>query len=62
MTGVRRPYPGRPGQVRRTWARHPRGALAVEAALAALAWHVAGDVVQTVRRSLDALPAREPAR
>ena len=43
MTGVRRPYRSRPGRVRRTWARHPRGALAVEAALAAaLAWHVAG--------------------
>ena len=43
MTGVRRPYLGRPGRVQRTWARHPRGGLAVKAALAAaLAWHVAG--------------------
>ena len=37
MTGVRRPYRGRPGDL-----------------------SVAGDVVQTVRRSLDALLVREP--
>ncbi|WP_448639646.1 FUSC family protein [Geodermatophilus sp. URMC 63] len=42
MSGARRPYLGRPGRVRRTWARHPRAGLAVKAALAAaLAWHVA---------------------
>jgi uncharacterized membrane protein YgaE (UPF0421/DUF939 family) len=39
----RRPWLGRPGRLRRTWARHPRVGLAVKAALAAaLAWHVAG--------------------
>ena len=39
MTAVPRRWAGRPGRVRRTWARHPRLGLAVKAALAAtLAW------------------------
>ncbi|SDN77359.1 aromatic acid exporter family protein [Geodermatophilus sp. DSM 45219] len=44
MTGpLPRRWTGRPGRVRRTWARHPQLGLAVKAALAAaLAWHVAG--------------------
>lgn len=40
---ARAPRPPRPGAVRRTWARHPRVALAARTALAAaLAWVVAG--------------------
>ena len=98
MTAVPRRWAGRPGRVRRTWARHPRLGLAVKAALAAALrsvedaaadpealgraracldeftaavrraratttddLFVAGDVVQAVRRSLDALRARELA-
>ena len=47
---------GRPGRVRRTWARHPRVGLAVEAFLAAtLAWLAAqaclAEFVDGVRRA-----------
>lgn len=43
QTRPRVPRPSRPGALRRTWARHPRVALALRAALAAaLAWVVSG--------------------
>jgi hypothetical protein len=52
-----------PGALRRARACLQKFADAVRRARATTAddLFVAGDVVQTVRRSLDALPAREPA-
>ena len=52
-----------PGALRRARACLQEFADAVRRARASTAddLFVAGDVVQTVRRSLDALPAREPA-